>query len=203
MPGSAASIFIVIETSLTLGCSRSGGSPQGRDDCPCEDQSCGHGDGSIKCERFSLFKCAFHTAVVDNWKSWRFGRIARVCGNFSACPHSFRLTSDCFRSFCDSSLAEVACVSSGADPLWNQQQIGRSFAIVSASGTLHPPHADANGMSTFLLIHEGLKYMVIGVYEEGKNMPNLPNPRAEGLWSLLKMPGLRIVAFVAGCGDVA
>lgn len=76
-----------------------------------------------------------------------------------------------------------------------------SFAIVSASGTIHTPHADPNGMATYLFIHQGLKYMVIGIYD-GKTMPDLPNPRKDGLWPLLKMPGLKIVACVAGSRDV-
>jgi hypothetical protein len=113
----------------------------------------------------------------------------------------FWLKPDCFRSFCDSGHAEVACASSGADPLPHHQQIGRSFAIVSASGTIHTPHTDSNGVATFLLILEGLKYLVIGIYN-GKSMPDFPDPRKEGLWSLLKMHGLTIVAFVAGGRDV-
>ena len=94
----------------------------------------------------------------------------------------------------------MACVTSGADPLRNAQQNGRSFAIVSASGTIHPPHLDPNGMATFLFIHEGLKYIVTGMHE-GSIKSDLPNSRKEGLWSLLKMPGLKIAAFVAGRRD--
>lgn len=82
----------------------------------------------------------------------------------------------------------------------NLQQSGRLFAILSASGTIHTPHADANGMATFLLIHQGFKYVIVGVYT-GETMPDFPDPLG-GLWTILEMPGLTIVAFVAGPRDV-
>lgn len=56
-------------------------------------------------------------------------------------------------------------------------------------------------MATFLFIHEGLKYIVIGVYNS-EFMPDLPNPEKDGLFSLFKMHDLTIVAFVAGGRDV-
>jgi hypothetical protein len=95
----------------------------------------------------------------------------------------------------------VACTSSAADPLPHYQQLGMSFAIVSASGAIHAPHLDANGMATYLLVHQGLKFIVVGIYD-GKTMPDLPNPSKDGLWSLFGMAGLKFVACVAGGHDV-
>lgn len=80
----------------------------------------------------------------------------------------------------------------------NYQQAGQAFAILSASGTIHPPHFDPNGQITFLYVREGYKLLVIGVYLGNlSRLPKFPDSSID-LWNLLRMPGMRIRVVVAG-----
>jgi hypothetical protein len=83
-------------------------------------------------------------------------------------------------------------------PVPNHQQSGQAFAILSASGTVHTPHFDPNGQIMFLYVQEGYKLLAVGIYQ-GKLSKLLKFPDSSmDLWSLLRMPGLKIHIAVVG-----
>jgi|SRR5271156_5976466 hypothetical protein len=108
------------------------------------------------------------------------------------------------RAVSDSHLADIACMSSGMDPVPGLQQRGQAFSIISASGTLHTPHFDPNGMGTMLYVHEGYKFLLIAIYTQDLwKLPRLPRAGgSQGLWAILEMEGLIVVAVVAGPADL-
>ena len=103
----------------------------------------------------------------------------------------------------DISLAETACTSAKKDSIAGKQPHGHSFAILSASGTIHTPHFDPNGMGTLLYVHEGFKFFVTGEYEADLSaLPPFPKASdSKGLWSIFEMDGLKLCGFVLGPHD--
>jgi hypothetical protein len=103
----------------------------------------------------------------------------------------------------DTNMAEVVCASSKRDIAHGMQTHGHSFAILSASGTLHTPHFDPNGMGTLLYMQEGYKFFVFGTYKGDLcALPPFPSTdRDKGLWAIMDMEGLDLVSFVLGPGD--
>ena len=103
----------------------------------------------------------------------------------------------------DTHVAETVCASSKRDIVHGLQTQGHSFAILSASGTIHTPHFDPNGMGTLLYVQEGYKFFVIGTYtSELCSLPPFPRTdSSEGLWGVMDMEGLDLVSFVLGPGD--
>lgn len=115
----------------------------------------------------------------------------------------YLIISDAIRSVSDMHLAEIACASSRRDSVAGMQSYGHSFATFSASGAIHAPHFDPNGMGTLLHVHEGFVFFVVGEYKGGlASLPPLPSPNGkEGLWSIFDIEGLSLSSFVLGPQD--
>ncbi len=113
------------------------------------------------------------------------------------------LLPDVIRSVSDAHLAEIVCASAKRDSVSHLKTNGHLFAIFSASGTVHTPHVDPNGVGTMLYVHEGYKLLLVAAFKgDLRTLPEFPTKLgAEGLWEILETEGLEFSVFVLGPND--